>query len=83
MTCWSDGWSRRWRRLEVRGCRGWCRGAASAARCSAGSAGAAGEAPLPPGDLRAIGGGRGGKKDENISLGALGSNPVLEIKWNF
>ena len=76
MTCWSDGWSLRWRRSEVRGCRGWCRGAASAARCSVASAGAAGEAPLAPGDLRAIGGGRGGKKDENISLEAFWSNGI-------
>ena len=71
MTCWSDGRSLRWRRLEgLRGCRGWCRGAASAARCSAGSAaGEAGEeARRPPGDPQAIGGGREGKKDENISF---------------
>ena len=43
------------------GCRFRCRGAPSAARCSAASAGGAGEAQRRPGDPQAIGGGRGGK----------------------
>ena len=45
--------------------RGWCRGAGSAMRCSAGSAGPADQPLQLPGDPQVIGGGRGGEKNEH------------------
>ena len=57
--------------------RGWCRGAGSATWCSAGSAGPADQPSMPRGDPQVIGGGRGGKKNENGRMNWQLSGQIL------